>query len=86
MSEIARESSHKNEPIPSPLPYEIGSDSSLDDSLMDKTLDDTVFEPNTEDELKNAISESGKRFEFGSGLANVKTDVLQLKPVSYKLA
>ena len=82
MSEKARDGSLSDRSISSQLPYESIADSSYDDSSLLQSFDDSVFEPDTEENMKLVIAESGKRFELGSGLANVKTDLLTMNPVS----
>ena len=83
MSEEARKSMRSFEiPDANLIPYETSLDESLESSFLEQSFEDSVFtEPDTEENLKTALARSGKRFEFGTGLANIRSDCFNLKPV-----
>ena len=83
MSEKSR-NSRKSFEIPdlNVIPYETSIDESLEGSLLEHSFEDSVFaEPDTEENLKTALARSGKRFEFGTGLSNIRADCFELRPV-----
>ena len=83
MSEIVRDTQTSFKPEASIIPYETRQDDSINSSIMNQTLDDSVFdEPDTEENLKTAYARSGKRFEFGTGISNIRSDIFEVKPVS----